>query len=256
MIVDDKFSFSPNDVHFNEKSKDHPKFWEKLSSEDQLSYSALQPKLAVLASQSRRSKSNEVFCEILNLLKAFVVRGDDSDSIRGLVCGIVWLDSGIAINTHQLRLISSKCKSSINASFQSLGYGTIPSGADVAMELVRAFPFMQNQFALLRQWTIRQKVDQSERSLSLCDLVQQKCEERQRKEEYLTPPPTGEKDRWVSSYLNDECSLGEMVKGLIEDRKEQTMPEKKVQYEVPGLEEDPFSFFGRQWDGFDLSGEL
>jgi hypothetical protein len=194
-----------------------PQFWDLLSADDQRAYEALQPTLAVLAGKSRRDRNNESFTQILEHLRAFVVRGDADDARRGLVCGVVWLENGIAINTHQLRLVSTKCKSSINAAFQSLGYGTIPSGADVAASLVSLFPFMQRQFSLIRQWTIRQKVDASQ-PLNLCQIVQEKCQARQQKDECITPPPIGVNDRWVESYLNDECSLGDMVRALIRER--------------------------------------
>jgi hypothetical protein len=235
------------------KPKDVPQFWDLLSPADQRAYEALQPKLAILASKSRQTKNNESFCQILDHLHSFVVRGDADDARRGLVCGIVWLENGIAINTHQFRLISSKCKSSINAAFQALGYGTIPSGADVSASLVSLFPFMQRQFALLRQWTIRQKVD-STQPLNLCQIVQEKCQERQRKAESdeFTPPPTGGvNDRWVDSYLNDECSLGDMVRALIRERgAKQAEPAPKAE-ELPAFEGDPVSFFAREMDWFD-----
>jgi hypothetical protein len=183
------------------------------------------------------------------------VRGDPSDAARGLVCGILWLDSGIAINTHQLRLISSKCKSSINASFQTLGYGTIPSGADVSRELLQAFPFMQTQFALLRQWTIRQKVDQSQPAMKLSEIVRKKCEERHQKvEDDITPPP--DEDRWVNSYLNDECSLGDMVRAIISARRQnQPEQEKNEDIEVTVVESDPLAFFSREWES-DIFAQL
>jgi hypothetical protein len=96
---------------------------------------------------------------MLDLIKAYAVRSDSDDLSRSLVCGIVWLSSGIAVNIQQLKLLSSKCKSSINGSFVQLGYLPIPSGADTAGELIQKFPFMKDQFSELRQWTIRQVKD-------------------------------------------------------------------------------------------------
>ena len=85
-----------------------------------------------------------------------------NDFKRSLVCGIVWLKNGIAINTHQLSILINKCKSSINGSFQSLGYGTIPTGCGTSNELITTFPFMRTNFAELRQWTMRMKVTQKD----------------------------------------------------------------------------------------------
>jgi hypothetical protein len=96
---------------------------------------------------------------MLDLIKAYAIRGDADDLPRSLVCGVVWLANGIAVNIQQLKLLSSKCKSSINGSFSQLGYRPIPSGADTAGELIQKFPFMKDQFTELRQWTIRQLKD-------------------------------------------------------------------------------------------------
>jgi hypothetical protein len=237
-------------------SVERPQFWNLLSPDDQRAYEALQPTLAVLAGKSRQTKNNESFCQILARLRDFVVRGDSGDAIRGLVCGIVWLENGIAVNTHQFRLVSTKCKSSINAAFQALGYGTIPSGADVAASLIGLFPFMQRQFALVRQWTVRQKVDAAQ-PLRLCQIVQEKCQARQQPapDDDITPPPAGAPDRWVDSYLNDECSLGEMVRALIRERAKPGREDpKRESPETPGVESDPFAFFGREGDVFDGFG--
>jgi hypothetical protein len=66
-----------------------------------------------------------------------------------------WIHDGIAINTRQLRLLVGKCKSTINAMFQSIGYATIPSARDYANTLVEIFPVLKDNFAELRRWTVR-----------------------------------------------------------------------------------------------------
>jgi hypothetical protein len=71
------------------------------------------------------------------------------------------MSNGIAVNIQQMKLLTSKCKSSINGSFGHLGYLPVPSGADTAGELLQAFPFMKDQFSELRQWTIRKQCDGS-----------------------------------------------------------------------------------------------
>jgi hypothetical protein len=86
--------------------QERPRFWEFLSPDNRSAYLRLPPKRSVLAGKSRRSKNN-------GHLKSFVVRGESPDATRGLICGILCLDSGITINTHQLRLILSTCKCSI-----------------------------------------------------------------------------------------------------------------------------------------------
>jgi hypothetical protein len=134
--------------------KELPQFWELRSAADQRAHEELRPKPAALVGKSLQTKNSEAFCQIVKHLRQFVVRGGPDVARRGLFCGIVWLKDSIAINTHQFRLISSKCILSINAALQALGCGTIPSGGDVFTSLIARFPFMERQFPLLRPWTI------------------------------------------------------------------------------------------------------
>ncbi|KAH0802455.1 potassium/sodium hyperpolarization-activated cyclic nucleotide-gated channel 1 [Histomonas meleagridis] len=136
-----------------------PNYWELLTEEDKVRYLELQKKFSSSEYKNRRNKSKETFQTLIDQIKSFVVRDDGNIIQRSLVCGIVWLDHGIAINTHQLCLLTDKCKSSINGSFQLIGYGTVPVGAESSSDLINTFPFLKNNFPELRQWTIRQRVE-------------------------------------------------------------------------------------------------
>lgn len=139
------------------KTFKEPQYWTLLSEKDQQDYIELRDQLFNPQYKNRRNQSNEVFKNVIDLIKRFVVKNDENDWKRSLVCGTIWLKDSIAINTHQLRLLVDKCKSSINGSFQAIGYSTIPAGTDSAKELIAKFPFMRDNFGELRQWTIRQK---------------------------------------------------------------------------------------------------
>ena len=155
-----------------EKPDPCPMYWEKLSDTDKRQYLFLRQTLASPTCKNRRNRSAQTFSEILQGIKAYVVRGEPADHDRSLVCGVCWLNDKIAINTRQLRLILSKCKSSINGSFQQLGYGTIPTGADSSAELINYFPELENNFPQLRQWTVRQLLPQtSEPQTKLSQIV-------------------------------------------------------------------------------------
>jgi hypothetical protein len=221
-----------------------PHFLDQLTPTEQSDYEALRRALSSPSCKSRRNRSNETFQEVLDQLKQFI--GDSPT--RGLVCGIVWLERGIAINTHQLSLVTNRCKSSINGSFQSLGYGTIPSGADVAPEIERVFPFMKGRFGLLRQWTIRQRIDDVPQPVPSAV------------EDEISPAPDGSllNDAFVASYLNDECTLAQMVQSLIRNRakapaKVEVEPKEGVGGEfdpygfVPRDDNDKFNFFENAW---------
>lgn len=145
----------------NDKAQEatNPRYFELLTEEEKVEYSKLREQLSSPNYKNRRNKSNEVFKDMIESIKKFSIRNDENDWKRSLVCGIIWLHHSIAINTHQLRLLITKCKSSINGSFQALGYGTIPTVADSASELITKFPFLRHNFSELRQWTVRQKLE-------------------------------------------------------------------------------------------------
>ena len=233
--------------------KSTPAYWDRLTPEDKHGYEMLQKALSSPECKNRRNKSNETFLEVLNMIKNYVVRGDGNDIIRSLVCGIVWLESGIAINTHQLSPLMHKCKSSINGSFQSLGYGTIPTGSDSSNELLSTFPFMRANFSELRQWTIRQKITDVQPKARLSQLVLQKLQN--------TAPP----DEGDDSLRDGEMTLTDFVRSLLEQKGQRAVlsapppaaPAKAAQSPAPAIGEDPFTFIGDssgvgQFDFLDL----
>lgn len=132
-----------------------PEFWDLLCPADQEAYNRMRLALSSPACKHRRHHSKELNRGIVNTIKSFVVRNDNDDYKRALVTGIVWLPNAIAINTRQLRLLLSKCKSSINALFQNLGYFTIPTNTDYSSSIISCFPLLRDNFTELRKWTIR-----------------------------------------------------------------------------------------------------
>lgn len=132
-----------------------PMYWNLISEPDKVAYLSMRQALSSSACKHRRHHSNEINQEIVSTIHAFVMRGDGDDWKRALVCGIVWLNTAIAINTRQLRLLLSKCKSSINAMFHNIGYVTVPTTTDYAGALATFFPIIKDNFAEIRKWTIR-----------------------------------------------------------------------------------------------------
>lgn len=143
----------------NNSSPNHsdykPKYFNLLDEEDQEQYTRLRSTLSSHICRNRRGKRLETFAEMLNAIKTFCIHGDDDDWKRCLVCGVCWLSNGIAINTRQLGLLIDKCKSSINGSLQKMGYSTLQSRSESAGPLIEAIPELKNNFAELREWTVR-----------------------------------------------------------------------------------------------------
>lgn len=134
-----------------------PQYWDLLSEPDRAGYNQL--KHDFTAGNIKRVRNNrlETFEEILEAIRHYAERKDDDDWKRFLVCGVCWMDQAIAINTRQLRLLVSKCKSSINGSLQKMGYTTNMSHSESWKILFPHIPLLKDHFSELRQWTIRYK---------------------------------------------------------------------------------------------------
>jgi hypothetical protein len=129
--------------------------WSLLSMEDQHEYLALRATFQEAVGKSRRGESAGGFVARLRSVRSYIERDSSSQWKRSLVCGIVFVDPGIAINIGQFKLLVGRCKSSINGSLQQIGYVSKPPGDDVERELRRAILNMRDDSIELRKWTIR-----------------------------------------------------------------------------------------------------
>ncbi|OHT03885.1 hypothetical protein TRFO_28787 [Tritrichomonas foetus] len=140
-----------------ETNNGRPLYWDLLSKSDQSAYLTLQNAFNSSAMKRNRGHRLETFGDILDTIRDFSEHKDVDDWRRFLVCGVCWMDNAIAINTRQLRLLISRCKSSINGSLQKLGYITNPSHSKSWNALFAQIPLLKDNFAEIRQWTIRVK---------------------------------------------------------------------------------------------------
>ena len=136
-----------------------PLYWDLLSESDRVGYEALKAKFNEGGVRRNRGHRVETFDTMLDAIRAYAERNDGNDWKRYLVCGVCWMDNAIAINTRQLRLLVTKCKSSINGSLQKLGYVTNTSHTESGSLLFTRIPSLRDRFTEIRQWTIRHKKD-------------------------------------------------------------------------------------------------
>lgn len=157
--------FSQNEQQ-NKNSEIIPQYWNILSDSDKNGYLSLRSEISILNTKKIFRDRTGTFTKILQLIQKYAERKDDDDWKRFLVCGICWVDNGIAVNIRQLKILISKCKSSINGSLQKLGY--LPSQLHVNTKLILfpLIPFLSKNYNELRQWTIRffQKYDSFQRN--------------------------------------------------------------------------------------------
>lgn len=147
------------------KKRQHedPLFIDLLSDDDKNKYNELREQFSSPKYKNRRNKSNNVFKNMIRSINTFINKDNNDVYKRSLVCGIVWINDMIIINTHQLRILIDKCKSSINGSFQSIGYEALPSGEEYINHIISLYPFMKNNYSELRQWTARKLVNKEKK---------------------------------------------------------------------------------------------
>ena len=117
--IDEAFS-----VDYNQ-----PAFWSILNEGDQQNYKNLRNDISILVKKNRNKETPQLFQQQLDMIKSFCIKGDERDSDRSIVCGILfYMPSVIAINIQQLKILMSKCKSSINNFLKKLGYKTLQQG--------------------------------------------------------------------------------------------------------------------------------
>lgn len=149
----------------NEKAQSVPLYWELLSESDKSGYHNLKMAFNVRSIKRNRGRRVETFDSMLEAIHKYAERHDTNDWRRFLVCGVCWMDGAIAINTRQLRLLITKCKSSINGSLQKLGYVTNTSHSESWNMLFSRIPTLRDNFTEIRQWTIRYKKDMNPTSV-------------------------------------------------------------------------------------------
>ena len=134
-----------------------PLHWDLLDENDKKEYKTLQRDLSSTTCRNIRNQRLDQFKDILELIKIYINRYDENDWKRSLVCGICWLNDGIAINTMQFSGLLGKCKSSINGSLQMLGYKPFPCSSSQNKELLDKIPYLKQNPSDIKQWTLRKK---------------------------------------------------------------------------------------------------
>lgn len=143
-----------------------PDFFELLNSQDKKQYLYMKMTLSSSVCKNRRNQSDKTFEQILEMIKVFCIRNNDEDWKRCLVCGLFWLDDNqIAVNSKQLCVLLSKCKSSINGSLQNLHYLKVRNNRNSVKNFIVSIPLYaaHPDLLVIRQWTMRKHMP-SERS--------------------------------------------------------------------------------------------
>ena len=196
--------------------KETPQYWELLSEEDKNGFMEMQQEFSSGVLKRVRNSRAETFDEILEVIKKYCVKNDENDWKRYLVCGVCWMDSAIAINTRQLRILVCKCKSSINGSLQKMGYSTNMAHSESWKILFPKIPLLKDHFPELRKWTIRYKPSEVSPQQTIKETVvhqpKKRSSTRQAPPPQPQPAPVIKEEKLIqieeSSPTTEERSIG------------------------------------------------
>jgi hypothetical protein len=134
---------------------DCPNHLALLAEADRIEYLGLRDRFHDELAKSKKGERLESFTDRLKKIRRFIDRQDEHDWKRSLVCGVVFLPDGLALNIQQLRILLGRCKSSINGSLQQLGYTSEPQTQTTSQDFLMKIPAGYHNTADLKKWTIR-----------------------------------------------------------------------------------------------------
>lgn len=129
--------------------------WNRLTNEDKAEFHRL--RLRFHQSQRSSGKDRRVVSfhkELLTVL-AFVERRPEGKEERSIVCGAGFAGKFICVNTRSLKAFLGRCKSSINGSFQQMGYVALRTKTKARNCVLSIMHSLIDDVMNLRQWTVR-----------------------------------------------------------------------------------------------------
>jgi hypothetical protein len=132
-----------------------PPFFELLTPADQEGYEYLRSQVSSDGYRHHRHHRLDAFSTALSSIRSYCEKGDADDSLRSLVCGVCHLSDSIAVNVRRLRFLVEKCKSSINGSFQRMGYLPFVGKTASLDVLSDRIPQIRGNYTELREWSFR-----------------------------------------------------------------------------------------------------
>ena len=133
-----------------------PQYWQLLDRVDLEEYLKLRLQNEENIAKSKKGERIESFNQKLDQIKKYIERDTANQWKRSLVCGAIFLKEGIFINIQNFKMVLSRCKSSINGSFQQMGYNANQCNPAAAQEIKSKIPFFSKSPNDLKKWTFRE----------------------------------------------------------------------------------------------------
>lgn len=130
-------------------------YWNKLTQEDKTEFQKLRNHFH--QSQKISSKDSRLvsFSNELHTVLKYIEHSEQGRECRTILTGVAFAGPFICVNTRQLKCFLGRCKSSINGSFQQLGYVAIKTKSKARACILAILPSLISDQNILRQWTVR-----------------------------------------------------------------------------------------------------
>jgi hypothetical protein len=132
--------------------------WTTLSDSDKDRYVQLRTQF-IAAFQESKSKgkalSDSTFRQEVQAVVDFTGYSEPHREERSIVAGLACGGHHLAINNREMKKLLGRCKSSINGSFQRMGYSVVKDCAKARECVLSLLPSLHRDAGALRQWTVR-----------------------------------------------------------------------------------------------------
>ena len=132
-----------------------PQYWNALSQDDRCEFMRLRSNFRQGPKVTSKDFRIVTFSKELSIVIRYLERSPENAEARCVLVGVCFVGPYVCVNTRQLKTFLGRCKSSINGSFQQLGYVALKTKAKAKACVITALPSLQNNQSILRQWTVR-----------------------------------------------------------------------------------------------------
>lgn len=130
-------------------------YWNHLSQSDKAEFLKLRNQLHQSQKTSVKDRRLVSFSNEMTTILQFLEQSESGREWRCILAGVAFAGPFICVNTRQLKNFLGRCKSSINGSFQQLGYVAVRTKSKAKSCVLSVIPSLANDPNLLRQWTVR-----------------------------------------------------------------------------------------------------
>jgi hypothetical protein len=143
-----------------------PEHWHLLSSDDAQAYLQLSTIFHASLTKTHNGQRLDTFNERLKKIRTFIEREGGESWRRSLVCGVFFLPDGFMLHIRQLQILMGKSRSSINGSFQQMGYSPRSQFHRFDNAYFPGVPH-QHMIGQLKNWTMRKKIESEQLTISM-----------------------------------------------------------------------------------------